>query len=69
VQRHATDTAPPGNGERHLAAAIQQMHATIDDVAEIETVGGIPHRTLDKAIARCNTLHRTLPHAADDGRG
>lgn len=61
VQGHAADAAPFGDGERHLAGAIEEVHAAIHDVAEVKAPGGVPYRALDQAIARCNALHGVLP--------
>ena len=66
VQGHAADAAPLGHGQRDLAGAIEKVHAAIDDVAEVEATGGIPHRALDQAISCCNALHGVLPYAVDE---
>src|SRR6185312_16954083 len=63
VQRHAADAAPLGDGGRDLAGAVEQEHATIEDVAEIEPVHRVPDGTLDQAVAGCHSFHGPILHA------
>jgi hypothetical protein len=59
MERHAADAAPLGHDRRHLVGAIQEMHAAIDDIAEVETARRIPYRAFDQAEAsatRCMIL-------------
>ena len=63
MQRHAADAAPLGDHRRHRAGAIEQIHAAIDDVAEIKPVGRVPDGTFDQAEARRDTLHLLPPGA------
>lgn len=64
MQRHAADAAPLGDHRRHRAGAIQQMHAAIDDVAEIEPVSRVPDGTFDQAEARRYAFHLLSPGAS-----
>ena len=62
MQGDAADAAASGEHGRDLASAVQQMDAAIAHIAEVETLGGVPHRPLDQPVARDHFLHRpTLP--------